>query len=194
MGYSHYFKRGNVDDVAYAKAVQEVARFLRTYAPWHRVDSHIEFGADEITVNGIGDDMGEELAIPCDAEDLGEHYCKTSRRPYDVLVTAVLTILAPSGIAIDSDGYPAEWQPGVDLAFKVLGTKYPNPMKPPTKYVIAREDIRNGGRTYFDPMGGTWRAGARKAAQKLELLNAKQAVIYLNDFAPKNDTYKIERA
>jgi hypothetical protein len=50
-------------------------------------------------------------------------FCKTARKPYDVLVTAALVRLAHRFPAwpIRSDGDPADWRPGMDLCRAVFG-------------------------------------------------------------------------
>jgi hypothetical protein len=50
--------------------------------------------------------------------------CKTRQQPYDLAVTASLIRLAhrfPEGVQVSSDGWPEDWQAGLDLCRKVFG-------------------------------------------------------------------------
>ncbi|MBK1734879.1 hypothetical protein CKO15_06155 [Halorhodospira abdelmalekii] len=59
-------------------------------------------------------------------------YCKTARKPYDLLVTALLTYsraIAPDWIEqVQSDGGAEEWEPGRRWAASVAGISLPLPL------------------------------------------------------------------
>lgn len=58
-----------------------------------------------------------------------DDFCKTARKPYDVVVTAVLAYLAAYyGLEVSSDGDAPDWEAGVALANRVAGKPVPNPM------------------------------------------------------------------
>lgn len=94
---------------------------------------------DEVSFNGTGrDEDGEELDHetfliervfhPAPYEYLREDgtyftFCKTARKPYDLLVTAALIRFKHHfpDVQIDSDGYAEEWEEGMKLCQAVFG-------------------------------------------------------------------------
>jgi hypothetical protein len=59
-------------------------------------------------------------------------FCKTRQNPYDIVVVACLAVLKHRlGVAmnVSSDGRPADWTAGIDLARRVTGLKIKNPIK-----------------------------------------------------------------
>ena len=80
--------------------------------------------------NGLGDDAHETMAFSRDVQPVewsgqrkGWSFCKTAQKPYDVAVTAVLVYLEsvyPQCLSVGSDGVPADWQAGLELARKAL--------------------------------------------------------------------------
>ena len=86
-----------------------------------------------IYTNGIGDDGHETLFIPS-VLTLGDfEFCKTARKPYDLIVTAVYATLAHIGgvdcVEVSSDGCSEDWVEGCDLASEILGQTIPNPIE-----------------------------------------------------------------
>lgn len=78
--------------------------------------------SDLICLNGIGDDVHESFYLPRD--DVKFNFCKTARKPYDLIVTAMLIMAdyhAPNAYRIASDGEIGNWQNGLDYATEVLG-------------------------------------------------------------------------
>lgn len=59
-------------------------------------------------------------------------FCKTARKPYDVLVTAVLSVLqmefGEGLVKVGYDGDYPGWVAGVEYASKVLGIRVPVPV------------------------------------------------------------------
>ncbi len=60
------------------------------------------------------------------------NFCKTARKPYDEIVTAILAVvdkLAPGALEIGSDGDESDWEEGLALAKKAgygsVKVKYP---------------------------------------------------------------------
>jgi hypothetical protein len=56
-------------------------------------------------------------------------FCKTARKPYDIMVCCVLLAAKhhlKARVSVSSDGDLDEWQPAIDLYEKVLGRKAPN--------------------------------------------------------------------
>jgi hypothetical protein len=64
----------------------------------------------------------ETFAIPLRVSHLQDFdFCKTARKPYDVVVTGVLCILAEAGLDVSSDGEAEDWEAGRAWAQGVLG-------------------------------------------------------------------------
>lgn len=87
-----------------------------------------EIGRDKIWFNGVAPNGNHEtMAVerkreePYPGGSLGWAFCKTARKPYDKVVTAVLAYLAACcGYEVTSDGEPEDWADGVALAKKAL--------------------------------------------------------------------------
>lgn len=135
MGYTHYWKaQDDVDDAAYTAALKDIAKIVKSKAkilagPFGEKGT-LPKTTGGIAFNGIEDDSHETFDLPASAGQLEDFsFCKTARKPYDIVVVAALTRLAEvPGISISSDGNAAEWKNGVSLAEKVLGKKFKNPM------------------------------------------------------------------
>ena len=60
------------------------------------------------------------------------NFCKTDRKPYDLLVTAVLSLLqlefGEAVVKVGSDGDYPDWVAGAEFASKVLGIRVPVPV------------------------------------------------------------------
>ncbi len=53
-------------------------------------------------------------------------FCKTARKPYDLVVSALLIVLEndfPEVFSVESDGEPSEWQPALDWVNATLRDK-----------------------------------------------------------------------
>lgn len=137
MGYTHYWKsQDNVDDAAYTAALKDIAKIVKNKAkilagPFGEKGT-LPKTTGGIAFNGIEDDSHETFDLPASAGQLEDFsFCKTARKPYDIVVVAALTRLAEvPGISISSDGDATEWKNGISLAEKVLGRKLKNPMAP----------------------------------------------------------------
>lgn len=158
MGYTHYwtqtrdFTADEMTDI-----VAAVRKIIKT-ASGRKVDNRYddsgevtlkicgydgkgapELNTDHISFNGEGPHLDHETfyfkarrELPYDSarDDLiGWRFCKTARKPYDVVVTACLTFLqADYGFEVSSDGDVADWDAGVALAEKALDRAFANPM------------------------------------------------------------------
>lgn len=72
-----------------------------------------------VNLNGVGDDSHESFNLEFGAEG---DFCKTARKPYDVVVVAILTYLAAQGVLTwSSDGDKEDHIAGGELLNKVLG-------------------------------------------------------------------------
>ena len=150
MGYTHYWsfnkpKKGKAQDVEklYQQAIKDCQKVIAFYQrqckkldmPEDRLSG---YSAHTANYGGIFFNGKQELAH----EDfcLREHYsqnedfnfCKTARKPYDVVVTACLAILKyrlGDNIEVSSDGNFPDWEYGTELARKVLRRKIKNPIE-----------------------------------------------------------------
>lgn len=146
MGYTHYWtfrepKRGETAKIekAYQKAIKECAKIARTYylanGGLSGFSAHTEPGKyGGLKINGKGDDMHEDFIMrehfkqnfERDTFMKGWDFCKTARKPYDIVVTACLIVLEyrlPNNFRVDSDGCTSDWQEGLELAQRILKNK-----------------------------------------------------------------------
>lgn len=142
MGYTHYWsftapKRGETAKIekAYQKAIKECAKIARTYylanGGLSGFSAHTEPGQyGGLKINGKGDEMHEDFTMreyfKQNLEPDNWHFCKTARKPYDIVVVACLIVLEhrlPNNFRVDSDGYTQEWQDGLELAQRILKNK-----------------------------------------------------------------------
>lgn len=137
MGYSHYWKThypltavhgGDTVDsardgiAAIVSLAMERCIVLESYngSEWHRVvDAFDAVGPEGVCLNG---DSSTDLAH--ESFNLSFHRtiefgaCKTARKPYDQVVTAILIYLGnayPGYIDVTSDGEARDWLAGAEL-------------------------------------------------------------------------------
>lgn len=150
MGYTHYAYLNRAGpQAAWAEAVM-AARAIIKAAPVPLADgdgqpgTEPKYGDEGIYTNGVGVDGHETLFVPTvlskvaaqpslvPVEDRYFMFCKTARKPYDVVVTAVYATLAaiagPDCIVVESDGRRGDWAAGCKLASDVLGREIPVPL------------------------------------------------------------------
>ena len=150
MGYTHYWRRpANLDAKRFAAFVEDV-RALLAHLP-QNTSTAGGFYADEplvvrgplghgqpvvtperVDFNGDGEggcdmehesfDVARELDPEHENEAPVEDFCKTARKPYDLLVTACLIALKHHfrEVAVWSDGDSADWAAGRELYERVL--------------------------------------------------------------------------
>lgn len=145
MGYTHYWTRTrqlSKDEMltigAKVRMIISEAEGKPTDTAGGYHDEPVEIagprgdGSPDITKNWIGlNGAGDELSHETFAIDPspGSDFCKTARKPYDVVVVACLTFLATDyGFRVSSDGDHDELQAGVDLCCKALGRDYAHPL------------------------------------------------------------------
>jgi hypothetical protein len=145
MGYTHYWSGKRQGTVPWAEALANVDRLLRK--PTVPLDDKSDDLA--IDINGIGTmpwkeriwtregqrtDTFRPIEIDLSHENLyvrrkatGRGSCKTggtqgpNAKPYDVMVTAALCLLAEGGLAVTSDGSPCGWEEGRKVAEVSVG-------------------------------------------------------------------------
>lgn len=129
MGYTHYFTQKRAASDAEWAAI--TADFRKLYEGGHLPSirfednhaAHPEISSDLIRFNGPGHDGHETMLLAIDGE--GIEFCKTAQKPYDLAVVALLILAhyhAPEVWDITSDGYKADWQPGLDIIQRQLYT------------------------------------------------------------------------
>jgi hypothetical protein len=135
MGYTHYWKHGNIPANVWAKIANDATKLIVAS------DVDLAFDYDEPTklpqandanvrFNGVGDDGHETFLIHPASTSF--EFCKTASKPYDKIVCAVLAVFKEHGgdiVEITSDGDEPDWQEGLDYAAKVLGRKVNLPVK-----------------------------------------------------------------
>jgi hypothetical protein len=112
MGYSHYWDQ-NRDFTE--KEWKTITRYVRSVAKvypnvigsWDGSGGEPLINDDEIALNGIGDDSHESLNISRKCK-FKHNFIKTNRKPYDVLIRAILgwmyAITGSGTVDIRSDG------------------------------------------------------------------------------------------
>lgn len=133
MGYTHYWEKvKDFPDERFALFTQDVKRIIETTD----VPLRMEFDTDHpplvteeaIHLNGVEEDGHETFGIVRDIP--GFDFCKTNRKPYDVVVCACLIALKnrlKGAIRVASDGDDelgspdCGWDQGLELWRKACG-------------------------------------------------------------------------
>jgi len=133
MGYTHYWRINNeinqdvfravADDVK--KACKLAKEKFGLEVKWESDSRKApEFSSEAIRFNGIDEEGHETFLIS--QTDRNFNFCKTARKPYDILVTASLCILHfhasrnSLDVGVSSDGTAGEWGDGLNLARLVI--------------------------------------------------------------------------
>lgn len=156
MGYTHYWsfkpaKKGTAKqvEIKYQKALQECAKVAREYNKQcaengltnERLSGYTahsksgEYGG--LQINGKADLAHEEFTLREHYSENESDFCKTARKPYDIVVVACLAILKyrlGELIDIGSDGYNDDWNAGVDLARRITKRAIQNPIQKVYQY------------------------------------------------------------
>lgn len=145
MGYTHYWSFNKAPkgqaaraEKTYLKAIKECAKIALEY---NRLCKELE--QDENRLSGytahtrVGEYGGLQIngkgGLSHESFDMREHYnqaceegsfCKTARKPYDLVVVACLCVLKHrlgELMNVSSDGYKTDWVDGAAFASKCLG-------------------------------------------------------------------------
>lgn len=140
MGYTHYWHQKRNFTTAEWLAITADTRAVLANAAKDGIDLLYErdsnkpplIDSETIRFNGNGDEGHETFVLERkrrakrDYEDAAEYkrdgsfnFCKTARKPYDAVVTAVLLIaahVAPNAIKLSSDGENTDWARGLAMA------------------------------------------------------------------------------
>lgn len=168
MGYSHYFKQTDIPTVPQWNAFLEGVKKLVSASPVKLAGGLGEAGTlpeiteDTICFNGLGpEDDHETFWLMRDSSperrewDEGKfpfNFCKTARKPYDLIVCAVLIAAdfhLPGCYEIASDGSrnnPEEWFPALRFVEEVLGEtkgfEIPEGVESDSRYPSNPEDVK----------------------------------------------------
>ena len=150
MGYTHYWTFRKTDKIKgeaqkveelYQKAIKDCHKVILayykdnkgTYSSLSGYSAHTKLGQyGGIQFNGKGKNAHEDFYLRehfkqnFEGFGSGFHFCKTAHKPYDIVVTACLSILSyrlGKYIEVSSDGLGHDWIDGINLAEKVLKLK-----------------------------------------------------------------------
>lgn len=85
------------------------------------------FRNDEVWFNGDGERSLSHETFCIELEDNGWSFCKTGRKPYDILVCAVLIAAHEIlGYDITSDGDFEDWKPAINYYLRTTYAEMPN--------------------------------------------------------------------
>ena len=133
MGHTHYFcfrtEKGKAKELelTYQRAVKDCQRIIKRYYAINGglsgYTAHTTIGQyGGLCVNGKGSEGCEEFSLPehfSQAVNMGFQFCKTNRRPYDLVVSACLAVLKHrlgDNIDVSSDGH---FNDGINFAREV---------------------------------------------------------------------------
>lgn len=143
MGYTHYWRqRKSITDEQWNAIVRDFVKLYGALPP--HTDTAGAYHSDQplMVERNITDDRISFNGTGPEGTDLGHEdfwlekqpgefsFCKTARKPYDLLVCATLIVvdaMAPGALEITSDGEPAEWMPALDFVTSVLGNGHTIP-------------------------------------------------------------------
>lgn len=135
MGYTHYWTQTRDFTPEEMGDIAASVRRIITEAPCDIVgwdgeeDTPPDLTKERIAFNGRGENQHETFGFIAMRAGDGWVCCKTARKPYDVVVTACLTLLqANYGFEVSSDGDVEDWEAGVKLAEQALGKQFANPL------------------------------------------------------------------
>lgn len=156
MGYTHYFEQVVVVDADAWRKITDDFRKLAANLPAQGVsgeplalvvegDQALIVDDEMIFFQGAGKELGyETFVLTRDGSTQVEEYrlqegkkfpftfCKTARRPYDLVVCATLIVVnryAEGAYLIDSDGSTREWEPALEWVTEALGSGYEIPAR-----------------------------------------------------------------
>lgn len=140
MGYTHYwYKPLKIDEIAFKKFSDDVkiivAEVDKTKVKLAGIDGKGKpvIEDDYVGLNGRGKDAFESFVIqqsvqPQSWQKLDSNgcifdFCKTGRRPYDVVVAAILIAFKKhfgDAVKVNSDGDDSEWEDARELCYAAL--------------------------------------------------------------------------
>ena len=133
MGYTHYWERPrNFTPAEFSEVCAAASKILETTSCpvfGHNGKGPPEITSGRVALNGDATRDLEHETFEITRSKPDYEFCKTARKPYNVVVTALLTYLSNAwDFRVDSDGDPSDWDAGVALAEQALGRRFYNPM------------------------------------------------------------------
>lgn len=129
MGYTHYWENPKAIPTETWALICDDAQKLIAASPvsiqWESDDKRppevSRLIEPLIRFNGVDGDGHETFYV--EACVIGFAFCKTARKPYDIMVTAMLAMIHAhwSSFKVSSDGNAHEWEDGLAFASKTLG-------------------------------------------------------------------------
>ena len=153
MGYTHYFSHTKISDKKWGKIVKDCKTLNNMLAEYASSDIEVAgwdgegdpvFDDNEICFNGKGEELshetftlrktGPEVKDWMDVNEIPFAFCKTARKPYDLLVCGCLLVYkhySPKTIDLGSDGENEDWADAETFVKSSLGydEKYLNKLK-----------------------------------------------------------------
>lgn len=140
MGYTHYWTPKNFTQKQWDKYTETCIKLKSKLPKDIKIaggdgtlgKSRPEFNKENVWFNGLGDDSHETFSINGDPKRNAWDFCKTERKPYDLLVVACLIAAWKIlGFEFSSDGYNNDGsceqilQDGIDFYNKVMKPEVP---------------------------------------------------------------------
>jgi hypothetical protein len=141
MGYTHYFNHSKVTDKTWNKILKDCKKLYKNMpgytnsaggyyfekplqlAGWDGTGEP-EFNRDTIRFNGKGPELDHETF--CLKRKGSGDFCKTARKPYDLMVCACLLVYqyhSPNTISLGSDGNQEDWKESKQFISDILGVE-----------------------------------------------------------------------
>lgn len=134
MGYTHYYQQGSIPSQAlFDNFTYHVSELLEM--AWD-IDLDISIEPDYLSINGVGDESHETFIIR--RKDLTWDFCKTARKPYDAVITAVLILARYTfpDFSVSSDGDWEDWSIGREIFTSVIH------LEPTQETVFAKIEVQ----------------------------------------------------
>jgi len=124
MGYTHYWRPlKGIEPTTFARLSKEAARVASIVKSEALAGAGLgkdpEFTSEVIRFNGKDGEGHETFLLTADPSEF--NFCKTAQKPYDIVVVAILCLLAHhTEIEVSSDGRADDWAAGLKLAQRVV--------------------------------------------------------------------------
>jgi len=147
MGYTHYYGHKRVTKKVWDDIVKDVKVIMANLPKYSlssggyypdvelkladgmgKVGTKPIINGDVIVFNGLGPQYSHETFKLLRKGSDGFYFCKTARKPYDLVVQACLLIYkyhSPGTIHLESDGDDSAWKAAIGFVNKLFGYKLP---------------------------------------------------------------------
>lgn len=155
MGYTHYWELNerSFKGSLFSRTVEGMNKIVEASPLVDHWDGH-DAGARiikdyRVEFDGIGDEAHETFCFQAfELAGRNFNFCKTAQKPYDIVVTACLSVAADvigDGIKVSSDGEPKDWEAGARFASEVLGRRIQVPDLDRQKIKAESETLTSDG-------------------------------------------------